>query len=281
MAKADPEKTVSTGHMLADIGRLQLHYRAKQAEYEATLRSVGVRQGWRVLDAGCGIGSFLPLMAELVGKDGFIAAMDLAPENIEYVEYLIAERRFACPIEPRIGNVLSLPYSDNTFDSVWSANVIQYLTEEEIRLFLSEAYRVIRPGGLVAIKEVDVSIMQYHPLDPLLVQHLFEAGRRKFTQVEGYFQAIKLPALVRETGFVHIRPKTTLYERWNPLRPVEKEFIGNNLAYLANLSEKVAIAEEEREKWREIGKAPENLMEHPDFYFRTMHVLVTGQKMRT
>ena len=53
----------------------------------------------------------------------------------------------------------------------------QYLTEEDLSLCLSEAYRVIRPGGVVAIKEVDASIMQYQPLDPVLVQHLFEAGR--------------------------------------------------------------------------------------------------------
>jgi len=278
MAKADPNKTTSTGHMLADIDRLQLHYRAKKTEYEATLRSVGLKKGWKVLDAGCGVGSFLPLMAELVGKDGHISAIDLAPENIEYVESLVAEKEFSCSIEPRVGNVLSLPYEDNTFDAIWSANVIQYLTEEELGLCLSEAYRVIRPGGLVAVKEVDVSIMQYQPLDPVLVQHVFEAGRGQFTQVEGYFRAIRLPTWVRATGFINIRPKTTLYERWHPLSPIEQEFIGNNLAYVASLAEKVEITEEEKEIWREIGKAPGHLMEHPDFYFRTMHVLVVGQK---
>jgi arsenite methyltransferase len=47
------------------------------------IRSVGIKPGWRVLDAGCGGGSFLPLLAELVGKDGNVSALDPAPENIE------------------------------------------------------------------------------------------------------------------------------------------------------------------------------------------------------
>ena len=278
MTKARPQKTTSTGQMLADIDRLQLHYRAKEAEYEATLRSVGLQKGWSVLDAGCGAGNFLPLMAELVGQNGHISALDLTPENIEYVKSLVTELEFLCPIESRTGSVLSLPYEDNTFDAVWSANVVQYLTEEEMRQCLSEAYRVIRPEGLIAVKEVDVSIFQFRPLDPVLVWHLLEAGRSHITQIEGFFRGTRLPTWLREAGFINIKPETTIYERWHPLSPTETEYIGSNLNFLASLAEKVDVAEREKEIWREIGKAPEQLMEHPDFCYRSMHVLAVGQK---
>lgn len=42
------------------------------------------------LDAGAGNGVFLPLMADLLGADGHIEALDLAEENVEAIESLIA-----------------------------------------------------------------------------------------------------------------------------------------------------------------------------------------------
>ena len=87
------------------------------------IRSVGIKSGWGVLDAGCGGGSFLPLLAELVGSSGHISAYDLAPENIEMVDSLVENRQFPCAIETRIGNLTSLPYEDNRFDAIWCANI--------------------------------------------------------------------------------------------------------------------------------------------------------------
>ena len=67
--------TTSTGHAASEANWLDQHFAAAQPEYEATLRSVGIEKGWQVLDAGCGGGSFIPLMSELVGQDGYIDAL--------------------------------------------------------------------------------------------------------------------------------------------------------------------------------------------------------------
>jgi tRNA A58 N-methylase Trm61 len=69
-----------------------------RSEYEAMIRSVGIKPGWHVLDAGCGGGSFLMLLAELVGSSGHISALDQAPEHIEVVEMLVDSGRFVCPV---------------------------------------------------------------------------------------------------------------------------------------------------------------------------------------
>ena len=74
--------TTSTGHDFSSPDWLDNHYLAMQPEYEAMLRWVGLEPGWHVLDAGCGSGSYLPLLRELVGRDGALSAIDLAPENI-------------------------------------------------------------------------------------------------------------------------------------------------------------------------------------------------------
>ncbi len=79
----------SKGHALADSDWQDAHFDAKRREYEAMLRSVGLRKGWRVLDAGSGNGSYLPLIAEEVGPTGHITALDIAPENIAVIEQRI------------------------------------------------------------------------------------------------------------------------------------------------------------------------------------------------
>src|SRR5215217_7476728 len=68
----------STGHALGDASWLDAHYESARAEYEDVVRFVGILPGWTVLDAGCGSGGYVPLIGELVGATGRVAALDLA-----------------------------------------------------------------------------------------------------------------------------------------------------------------------------------------------------------
>ena len=88
MTDQDVTRT-STGHELSESGYLDSHFEAMKPEYEAMIRSVGIKSGWSVLDAGCGGGSFLPILAELVGSGGHISAYDLAPEHIGRIKTLV------------------------------------------------------------------------------------------------------------------------------------------------------------------------------------------------
>src|SRR3954469_7375484 len=119
----------STGQALTGGEWLDVHFESSRPEYEAMFRSVGIQPGWHVLDAGCGSGGFLPLIAEAVGPSGRIAAFDLAPDNIAIVQRRAAEWEDAPPIDARSGSLLDLPYADDAFDAIWCANTTQYLTD--------------------------------------------------------------------------------------------------------------------------------------------------------
>ena len=134
-------QATSTDHQLAEANYLDDHYICLQPEYEAMLRYVGMELGWTVLDAGCGGGSYIPLLAETVGVNGRVHAIDLAPENIEAVK--ARTEGLSCPVQARVGEIMTMPYADNTFDALWCANVIQYLTEKELATLLREFYRVV------------------------------------------------------------------------------------------------------------------------------------------
>src|SRR4051812_35021645 len=66
----------SQGQVFTQAGMLDTHFEAARPEYEAMLRSAGLQLGWHVLDAGCGGGSFVPLIAEAVGPTGHVTAFD-------------------------------------------------------------------------------------------------------------------------------------------------------------------------------------------------------------
>ncbi len=139
----------STGQVGTEGGFLDAHFEACRSEYEAMLRSVGLQPNWRVLDAACGAGSFLPLMSTLLEPSGSISALDLAQDNVAAVERRINNGEFTCPVVARIGSLTSLPYQDEEFDAVWCANALEYLDDEELVRALEEFVRVLRPGGVL------------------------------------------------------------------------------------------------------------------------------------
>ena len=179
----------STGHRLSNADFIDAHYTACRNMYETMLRAVGIQPGWSVLDAGCGSGGFLPLMAELVGSRGKIDAYDLAPENIERVKTLTAD--WDIPIRTEIGDLTALPYEDNTFDAIWNANVSQYLSDDALTQMLNEFVRVIKPGGVVAIKEHDATTLQFYPLDTFAHWRLIERNPNMYHWVRRSFNLPK------------------------------------------------------------------------------------------
>ncbi|MGR9204004.1 class I SAM-dependent methyltransferase [Rhizobium leguminosarum] len=272
---SNSEHITSTGHKLSAGGHLDVHYMALKDEYDATLRAAGIRSGWSVLDAGAGNGVFLPLMAELLGAEGHIEACDLAQENIEAIEGLIASQRVACPISAQIGDILTLPYETGKFDAVWSANVIQYLNDAELTQAIAEFCRVVKPGGLVAVKEVDISVWQYQPQDPKLMWRLLDALSDD-VQMSGAMRGTRVSAWFRAAGLENVSAITTLAERRQPLKPVEREYIRNNLEFLSGLARTRDLPEADHRQWKAIGEEPERLICDPDFCYREMWVLTLG-----
>ena len=148
----------STGQNGTGAGYLSAHYEAFRPEYEAMLRSVGIQPGWHVLDAGCGGGDFLPLLAE---------------DNVATARQRVVEGALCCPVEVRQGSITTLPFPNDLFDAVWCANTLMYLADEEVDRALGEFRRVTKPGGIVANKEIEVGLHLVSPAPPFLLANLW------------------------------------------------------------------------------------------------------------
>ena len=270
----------STGQKMVESSWLDVHYQASRAEYEAMLNSAGIQSGWRVLDAGAGSGSYLPLLCQLVGEQGEVNALDLAVENVKAMQQRVREAAFGCPVHVFQGALLKLPFEDHCFDAVWCANTLQYFKVEMLPIIFQELKRVLKPGGLLAVKEFDDVGLHFGPFDPVLRWHLFEAVRgSELLFGAGALFPVDLRQHLLEAGFENVRFNSFTGDFQHPLQPVQIEFLHSALALYYDLAEQAGLPEEELAIWRQKLGDPfsdEYILNLPGFYFREVHGLALG-----
>jgi arsenite methyltransferase len=270
----------STGHRFSSAEWLDLHYGAAEPEYEAMVQSVRFQAGWRVLDAGCGNGRFTSVIAEIVGTKGRVDAVDLAPENIDILKKRLQTQRPPCPVNAQVGNVLSLPHPEKTFDALWCSGVAGYLSEDELKRALEEFKRVVRPGGIVAIKESEGTLLYFYPTPDLTLIWRSAEGMDFSTRQRWFVYPIQMKHSLESVGLTGVRQETTLVERRQPLREVERKYISTRFA-LQDLSwAKIDLLPKiDQIAWQSISAEDsiDELMRHPDFYWREGHIVATGK----
>ena len=270
----------ATGHALSDVAWLDAHFEQSRAIYEAMAQAVGLEPGWRVVDTGCGPGSFLPTLAALVGSGGSLTALDLDAENLATAEGRVAASPLACPVAFRQGSVVALPFPDRAFDAVWCANVSQYLTDDEFATALAECRRVVRPGGLVAVKESDALGGFWYPMDPAIWWRMADAMLRQGNvQFRGVVRAAVLRRWLERAGLEDVRQQLFPEEVWAPLTATERAGQGGMLRFLASLAGHLDLPEDDRPYWRaqDDPAHPDALVNHPEFYRRGGYDLAVGR----
>jgi demethylmenaquinone methyltransferase/2-methoxy-6-polyprenyl-1,4-benzoquinol methylase len=135
----------------------------------SAIQALQLPRGSHGLDAGCGIGLQMLMLAEAVGVDGHITGIDIVPELITYGESMVGKAGLSEQITFHAGDVSSLPFEEDSFDWVWSADCIGY-PAAELRPLLEELMRVVKPGGSVNI--LAWSSQQILPGYPLLEARL-------------------------------------------------------------------------------------------------------------
>ncbi|WP_217570716.1 class I SAM-dependent methyltransferase [Streptomyces sp. GbtcB7] len=113
--------------------------------YAAAVGELGLREGDRVLDAGCGTGRALPPLRAAVGPSGVVVAADLTPAMLAAAVRAGRHRDG----QLLLADVTALPLRTESLDAVLGAGLIAHLPNPAENL--RELARVVRPGGTLAL----------------------------------------------------------------------------------------------------------------------------------
>jgi ubiquinone/menaquinone biosynthesis C-methylase UbiE len=153
-------ETYTHGHAPAVVRQ----HAQRTADEAAAFLLPELRPGMRLLDVGCGPGSITRGLAERVAP-GEVIGLDLSRETLEEARRDAASRGLT-NVRYQEGSVYTLPFADASFDVAYAHQVFQHLRERDAAL--REMLRVVRPGGLVAVRDVDWGTAAYWPRDPWL-----------------------------------------------------------------------------------------------------------------
>jgi ubiquinone/menaquinone biosynthesis C-methylase UbiE len=139
---------------------LQSH-RWRTVENSAAYLLPSLRPGLDLLDVGCGPGTITVDLAARVAP-GRVLGLDVSADPLG--EARAAAESADVQVDFRVGDVYALDLPDDSFDVVHAHQVLQHLTDPVAAL--REMARVCRPGGILAVRDVDYAAFVWSPADP-------------------------------------------------------------------------------------------------------------------
>ena len=117
-----------------------------------------------MLDVGCGPGTVTIDLARAVSS-GHVTGIDISEEVIEIARRALHDSDVH-NVDFEVGDVYGLSFDDKSFDVVYAHQVLQHLSKPVAAL--SEMRRVLRDGGLLAVRDSDYAAFSWSPDDPRL-----------------------------------------------------------------------------------------------------------------
>jgi len=199
MEGADPY--VLGGEVTAEWERLLHQCRGLEREARWLLDRIGIQPGWRTIDVGCGPLGVLDLLAERVGPDDEVVGLEREPSLVAMGETVLRERGLDNARLVR-GDAYATGLPGGAFDLAHTRLLLINLTDPARAL--AEMVALVRPGGIVAVEDIDQVPWLCEPPHPawdaLVSVFLLVWRANGLDLLIGH----RLPALLRAAGLVDV-----------------------------------------------------------------------------
>ena len=230
----------------------------------------GLRAGMVALDVGCGSGAVTRTIAEITGCDAF--GVDRSEDRIDAATKLA--RELVAPVRFLASEGHQMPWREPIFDFTWSRFLFEYLSEPKD--VLSEMIRVTKPGGIVAVADLDAQMTQFFP-KPDHLKNILDHGLQLLAK-QGFDPDIgrKLFSMFRELRLGRVRSVAIPYQTYcGGLPEPALENWAQKLATSSTLLKRLDPSVD----WDQFS---DGLMAHlrsPDVFYYSTLILTTGVKM--
>jgi ubiquinone/menaquinone biosynthesis C-methylase UbiE len=191
--------TYVLGSSPRELSRLSLQAQIIQPITERLLRRLGIREGMRVLDLGCGAGDVSMLAAEMVGPTGSVVGIDQSAAAVAKAEARVRDSGYQ-QISFCISSVEKF-FSAEPFDVVIGRFVL--IHQPSPSDFLRAAQRHVRRGGVIAFHEVSCHHELYSLPKAPLFQRMAKLLRIGFSAFPSYDAAGRLLEHFRMADLPH------------------------------------------------------------------------------
>ncbi len=116
---------------------------AQEAKLEMVCRKLGLQEGERILDVGCGWGSFALHAAARHGVH--VTGITLSPAQAERARQRVAEAGLAERVEIRLVDYREL--DAEPFDAIASIGMVEHVGEVQIDVYAARLAELLKPGG--------------------------------------------------------------------------------------------------------------------------------------
>jgi ubiquinone/menaquinone biosynthesis C-methylase UbiE len=158
-----------------------------------------------------------------------VVGLDVSPRPLAEARGLAERAGLAVTFE--VGDVYALAEPDDSFDVVHAHQVLQHLTDPVAAL--REMARVCRPGGLLAVRDVDYAAVTWYPADPGLDRWLalyHRVARHNGAEPDA---GRRLLSWAREAGLPDVVPTTS---SWCYATAADRQWWGESWAGRATAS---------------------------------------------
>jgi ubiquinone/menaquinone biosynthesis C-methylase UbiE len=231
----------------------------------------GLRPGMQAVDVGCGTGAVTRIMARMA-MPGAAIGIDVSADRLNQARRLAPEQGDG--IAFLAGDANTLPIPDNAVDFAWSRFLFEYLSSPERAL--AEMLRVTRPGGVIAVADLDNQLDAFYPLDEPLRSALALARQLLGTIGFDPWVGRKLFTWFQRARLEDIRVCVTPHQIY--AGGLRERDLANWRQKLATAADRLAQLSGESHRWEFVARELLALLQRPDgFYYSTL-VMVRGTR---